>query len=251
MLGGGESLREFGVEPRDRLPDRRRHPRLHRPDDRDRQGRRHRSARRDADAAADPRRAGGRGRSRARSPAARRRARSSVSPQSGALERSREIALDYAESARACAERLAPRRSSTLSSPRSWSGEAERRDAPPGPHLVREHGAGLFPARRAGRRGSRRADRAERAAARGRARHRADLVDRIREERRSAAHPAAPLRLVRRRGRLDPARLEDASRARAHGRGDAGVGDVGRADEGAAARGDARPARRARPTRRS
>ena len=39
----------------------------------------------------------------------------------------------------------------------------------------------------------------------------------------------APLRLVRGRGRLDPARLEDAARAHPHGRRHAGVGDVGRA----------------------
>ena len=48
-----------------------------------------------------------------------------------------------------------------------------------------------------------------------------------------AAHPAAALRFVGGRGRLDPARLEDAARARPHGGGDAGVRHVGRADEGA------------------
>ncbi len=48
-----------------------------------------------------------------------------------------------------------------------------------------------------------------RRARRRRARHRADLVDRVRAQRRHAAAAAAPLRLVRGRGRLDPARLED------------------------------------------
>ena len=51
---------------------------------------------------------------------------------------------------------------------------------PARPHPLREHGAGLLPARRRGRGGRRRADRAEPAAARRRARHRADLVDRVR-----------------------------------------------------------------------
>ena len=46
-----------------------------------------------------------------------------------------------------------------------------------------------------------------RQAARRRARPGADLLDRVRAERRRAAAPAAPLRLVRGRCRLDPARL--------------------------------------------
>ena len=45
----------------------------------------------------------------------------------------------------------------------------------------------------------------------------------------------APLRQLRGRGRLDPARFAQAARAGALGRGDPGVGDLGRADEGAAA----------------
>ena len=44
-------------------------------------------------------------------------------------------------------------------------------------------------------------------AARRRDRRRADLLDRVRAQRRPAAPPAAPLRLLRGRGRLDPARL--------------------------------------------
>ena len=82
------------------------------------------------------------------------------------------------------------------------------------------------------------------APARRRARPRADLVDRVRAQRRPAAAAAAALRLVRGRGRLDPARRAQAARAGAHGRGHAGERDLGRADEGAAARGDARAARR-------
>ena len=100
LLGGGEHLRAFGVEPRHRVPDRRRHPRLHRRDDRDRQGRRHRPPRRNADAAAHPRRAGRRRRSRR----ARRRTaggRARARRRERRLERSREVALDYAERARA------------------------------------------------------------------------------------------------------------------------------------------------------
>ena len=46
-----------------------------------------------------------------------------------------------------------------------------------------------------------------------RARRRADLVDRVRAARGPAADPAAALRLLRGRGRLDPARVEAAARA--------------------------------------
>ena len=91
-----------------------------------------------------------------------------------------------------------------------------RRDPRSGRISLREHGAGLLPARRRGRGGRRRPDRAERAAARGRGRPRADLVDRVRAQRRPAAHPAAALRLLGGRGRLDPARLADAARAGPH-----------------------------------
>ena len=49
-------------------------------------------------------------------------------------------------------------------------------------------------------------------AARRRARHRADLVDRVRAPRRHAAAAASPLRLVRGRRRLDPARHAHAAR---------------------------------------
>ena len=79
---------------------------------------------------------------------------------------------------------------------------------------------------------------------RGRDRHRADLVDRVRAPRRHAAAAAAPVRLVRGRRRLDPARLLAAARPHPHRRGHARVGDLRRADEGAAARRRARPARR-------
>ena len=78
---------------------------------------------------------------------------------------------------------------------------------PARPHRLREHGAGLLPARRGRRGGAGRADRAQPAAARRRDRPRADLVDRVRAQRRPAAPPAAALRLVGGRGRLDPARL--------------------------------------------
>ena len=77
-----------------------------------------------------------------------------------------------------------------------------------------------------------------------RARPRADLLDRVRAQRRPAAAAAAPLRLLRGRGRLDPARRAEAARAGAHGRGHARERDLGRADEGAAPRGRARAARR-------
>ena len=231
-------------EPRDRLPDRRRHPRLHRRDDRDGQGRRHRPARRDADAAADPRRAGG----RARPARARRRPAGGRARPRRRDGRARAFPRDRARLRGTRAhvpERIAPQGARRSRRPPCWSEEAD--DRPARPHLVREHGAGLLPARRGGRRrrGAGRPDRAERPAPGRRARRRADLVDRVRAARRPAAHPAAPLRLVGGRRRLDPARVEDAARARAHRRGHAGVRDVGRADEGAAPGGDARAARRA------
>ena len=74
----------------------------------------------------------------------------------------------------------------------------ERTDDPARPHLVREHGAGLLPGRRRVRGGRRRPDRAQPPARRRRARHRADLVDRVRAPRRHAAAAAAALRLVAR-----------------------------------------------------
>ena len=89
-------------------------------------------------------------------------------------------------------------------------------------------------------------DRAQPPARRGRARRRADLVDRVRAQRRHAAAAAAALRVERRRGRVDPADLEDAARADPHRRGDARVRDVGRADEGAVPRRGAGAARRGR-----
>ena len=57
-------------------------------------------------------------------------------------------------------------------------------------------------------------------------------VDRVRAQRRPPADPAAPLRLVRGRRRLDPARHADAARPGALGRGDAGERDLGRARRG-------------------
>ena len=69
-------LRRVRPRARDRVPDRRRRPRLLGRDDRDGQDRRHRPPRRDADAAAPPRRAARRGRaSRARGRPDGRRAR--------------------------------------------------------------------------------------------------------------------------------------------------------------------------------
>ena len=103
-----------------------------------------------------------------------------------------------------------------------------RRD-PPRPHLLRQHGAGLPPARVRGRGGGRRPHRAEPAAARRRARRRADLVDRVRAPRRHPAPAAAALRLVRGRGRLDPARHADAARPRPLGRRHAGERHLRRA----------------------
>ena len=67
--GGDRELGEFGARARDRLPDRRRHPRLLGRDGRDGQDRRHRPARGHADAAA----AAGRARGRGRAPRAGRR----------------------------------------------------------------------------------------------------------------------------------------------------------------------------------
>src|SRR5438067_12081068 len=135
--------------------------------------------------------------------------------------------------------RAAFRCSATRSTTSCADGEARS-------HLVREHGARLLPGRRRGRGGSGRPDRAQRVTRQRRARHGADLVDRVREERRPSAVAAAPLRRLRGRRRLDPARVAQAARAGPGRRGDAGVGDVGRADEGAAARGGAGAARRGR-----
>ena len=115
---------------------------------------------------------------------------------------------------------------------------------PAGPHQLRQHGAGLLPARRRGGGGAGVPTELNRAAARRRDRPGADLVDRVRAPRRAAAHPAAALRLVGGRGRLDPARLPRAARARALDRGDARERDVGRARPRAPARGRAGAARR-------
>ena len=95
--------------------------------------------------------------------------------------------------------------------PQDYDPREDRRD-PPGPHQLREHGAGLLPARARRRGGDRRPHRAEPDAGRGRARARAHLVDRVRASRRPPAAPAAPLRLVRGGGRLDPARDAHAAR---------------------------------------
>ena len=84
------------------------------------------------------------------------------------------------------------------------------------PHRVREHGAGLLPARGRRRGGRRRPDDAQPPARRRRAGRRADLVDRVRPQRRPAETPAAPLRLERGRCRVDPADLEDAARPDPH-----------------------------------
>ena len=99
--GGDERLGAYGVEPRHRVPDRRRHPRLRRRDAADREDPRHRSARGDADDAAVARRGSGR----------RRAAALAGGPLDGALvrvaatdalARSREAALDYAAARAAC-----------------------------------------------------------------------------------------------------------------------------------------------------
>ncbi len=143
---------------------------------------------------------------------------------------------------------------SPCSATRSTTSSTVRHDAAPGPHLVREHGAGLLPAGGGGRRDHRRADRAEPQAARRRARRGADPVHRVRPQCRQAAAAAAPLRLLRRRRGLDPARLAPPARAGAHRRGDSRERDVRGADEGAAAGRRARAAggggRREAPHRR-
>ena len=90
-----------------------------------------------------------------------------------------------------------------------------------------------------------------RAAARRRGRRGADPVDRVGAQRRPAAAAAAALRLVRGRGRLDPARLAEADRADPDDRGHARERDVGRAGAGALAERGARPARARRRTRSS
>ena len=97
LLGWRRSgARRVRARARDRLPDRRRHPRLRGRHARDRQGPRHRPARGHADAAAAARRARGRRSSARRSPAARSTARSSASPRparSSARARSRSTML--------------------------------------------------------------------------------------------------------------------------------------------------------------
>ncbi len=95
------SARSLRPRTRRRLPDRRRHPRLHRRVRHDREGARRRPARRDSDSSADPRRARGRRRPARRSPARPSRARSSASPATGAIETSRGFALEFAARARA------------------------------------------------------------------------------------------------------------------------------------------------------
>ena len=110
----------------------------------------------------------------------------------------------------------------------------ERSD-PARPHLVRQHGAGLPPADARGRGGDGRPDRAQPDAARRRDRRRADLVDRVRAERVAAPPPAAALRLVRGRRRLDPARDARPARPGAHGRRHARERDVRRPHAGAPA----------------
>ena len=116
---------------------------------------------------------------------------------------------------------------------RRWS----TRD-PARPHLLREHGAGLLPARGRGRGGAGRADRAEPAAAR-----RASSTSR--RSRRSSTR-ATPTgcgccrgSASRSEGAVDSIQLvskRPLEQVRV-GRGDAGVGDLGRADEGAPAGG--------------
>ena len=138
---------------------------------------------------------------------------------------------------------------SSRPSPTPWSTGSRDRDQAR-PHLLREHGAGLLPARGRGRGSPGRADRAERAAAERRARPRADLLDRVRAQRRPPAPAAAALRLLRGRGRLDPARRAQAARAGADGRGHTRERDLGRADEGAAARRPTTFRSARRPTRR-
>ena len=183
------------LEPRHRLPDRRRHPRLHRADDRDRQGRRHRPARRHADAAADPRRAGGRG----RAPRARRRAAGGALVRVAETRRARALARGRARLRGAgarVAERDAPEGARRAASPPSSSAELTHAMIRLGRISYVNMAPVFF-------RLDAEVDEVQgvptalnRAAARGRARHRADLVDRVRAARRPAAHPAAALRLV-------------------------------------------------------
>ena len=85
-----------GSQPRHRLPDRRRHPRLRRPDPGDGEDPRHRPARGNADHAAAARGPAGRASCARRSPAARSTASLVRVAATDALARSREAALDYA-----------------------------------------------------------------------------------------------------------------------------------------------------------
>ena len=89
------------------------------------------------------------------------------------------------------AGRIPVQRDTLYNEVRRWDGDPAR------PHLLREHGAGLLPARGRGRGGPGRADRAQPPPARRRARRRADLVDRVRAERRPAAAAAAAVRRAR------------------------------------------------------
>ena len=109
-LGRRPGARRLRPRARDRLPDRRRHPRLRRPDPGDGEDPRHRPARGHADDAAAARRAAGRGRARARSPAGPLDGALVRVAATDALARSREAALDYAAKARVVPRlRRAPR----------------------------------------------------------------------------------------------------------------------------------------------
>ena len=139
----------------------------------------------------------------------------------------------------------ASRCSATRSTTSSGASRLARPRDPPRPHLVREHGAGLLPARRRVRGDHRRPDRAE---PRGSLAGEIDVapISSIEYARNADPLLLLPRLCVSSEGAVDSIQL--VSRlpldAHPHGRGHARDRDLGRADEGAAARRRARPARR-------
>ena len=248
LLGGRERVaRPLRARARRRLPDRRRHPRLRRRHDRDRQGARHGPPRGDAHAAAPARRARGRG----RAPGARRRRGGRGAGARRGNRRapaSREVALEYARRARAELD----------GGPRARGARVarRRRREPPPVSMLRlgrisyVNMAPLFFALDAD---------VEEVAGVPTELNRALLeghvdvapVSSIEWARNADRLLLLPrlVRLLRGRGRVDPARLAAAARARALDRGHAGERDLRRARARAAARGGARCLRRRPPTR--
>ena len=110
--GGDADLGRLRARPRDRVPDRRRHPRLRRPDAGDREDPRDRPARRDADDAASARGPARTRSSAGRSPAARSTARSFASPRpTRSLARARPRSTTLPRLARTSARRRTARSS--------------------------------------------------------------------------------------------------------------------------------------------